>query len=87
MIPDGNLDLHKETVLEMDLALSTQFTEYPGKEGQLWEAQDSRCAREQQFGPPAAATMHPAHHADRQETPFQEKDKHGLKQGLANYSL
>lgn len=43
--------------------------------------------REQQFGPPAAATMHPAHHADRQESPFQEKDKHGLKQGLANYSL
>lgn len=71
----------------MDLALSTQFTERPGKEGQLWEAQDSRCAGEQRCAPPAAATKHPAHHADRQEAPFQEKkDKHGLKQGPANHS-
>lgn len=66
MILDGNLDLHKEIKsAEIDLA---QLTQYSGKEGQLWKAQDSPCAHEQQFGPPAASTMHPTYHTDRQDS-------------------
>lgn len=77
----------KRRVLEMNLAPLTQFTGYPGREGQLWKAQDSYCAHEQQFGPPVVARC-----LELMSSLYTDKDslgkcKHGRKQELATYSL
>lgn len=79
MIPDGNLDEHKEMECWTRIWHLTELTEYPGKDGQLWKAQDSHCAREQQSGPPAASGTRCRHGP----SPRGKECEHRLQHGLA----